>query len=156
MAMKLYPDGAISDIADAIRAKNGSADTYTVSEMAQAIADLPTGNDLIEIDVVPATRSTNLIIPKVFNLSCLFELSSDEVTMPESGQNITYLFICQVTNNALGRYSRMDDTGREQSYNLTSTLTKRTDYTELYRANNDYFQDGVAYHIKIMETEAFR
>jgi len=31
-----------SDIADAIRAKNGSADTYTPSEMATAIGDLPT------------------------------------------------------------------------------------------------------------------
>jgi len=31
-----------ADIADAIRAKNGSADTYTPSEMATAIGDLPT------------------------------------------------------------------------------------------------------------------
>lgn len=156
MAMKLYPDGAISDIADAIRVKNGSADTYTVSEMAQAIADLPTGNELIEIDVVPATRSATLIIPKVFNLSCLFELSSNEVTTPASYQNISYIFLCQVTTAPLGRCSRINNAGQENSYSLTSTLTKRSNYTELFRANTDYFQDGVTYHIKVMETEAFR
>lgn len=43
MAMKLYPDTAIQDIADAIRSKNGSTDTYTVGEMAQAIEDIPSG-----------------------------------------------------------------------------------------------------------------
>lgn len=44
MAMKLYSDTAIQDIADAIRSKNGSSDTYTVSEMAQAIEDIPSGS----------------------------------------------------------------------------------------------------------------
>lgn len=43
MAMKLYPDTAIQDIADAIRSKNGSTDTYTVEQMAQAIENIPSG-----------------------------------------------------------------------------------------------------------------
>lgn len=37
MALKLYNDTDIQDIADAIRALNGSSDTYKVSEMAAAI-----------------------------------------------------------------------------------------------------------------------
>lgn len=43
MAMKLYPDTAVQAIANAIRAKNGSSDTYSIGEMAQAITNLPSG-----------------------------------------------------------------------------------------------------------------
>ena len=47
MAMKLYPDTAVQAIANAIRAKNGSNDTYSIGEMAQAINDLPSGTSAI-------------------------------------------------------------------------------------------------------------
>lgn len=40
MANKLYNDTSIKAIADAIRAKNGKTDTYTVGEMAEAISSL--------------------------------------------------------------------------------------------------------------------
>lgn len=40
-----------SDIADAIRAKNGSSDTYLPNEMAQAILDIPSGGSGI-VDVL--------------------------------------------------------------------------------------------------------
>lgn len=43
MANKLYNDTSIKAIADAIRAKNGKTDTYTVAEMAGAINDIPAG-----------------------------------------------------------------------------------------------------------------
>ena len=43
MAMKLYSDSDISDIADAIRSKNGTSNTYKVSQMASAIQAIPTG-----------------------------------------------------------------------------------------------------------------
>lgn len=43
MAQKLYTEQYIEDIADAIRSKSGSSDTYTVGQMAQAIEDLPSG-----------------------------------------------------------------------------------------------------------------
>lgn len=53
MAMKLYSDTDVQAIANAIRSKNGSSDTYKISEMAQAITDLPSGGsepaDTIEI-----------------------------------------------------------------------------------------------------------
>lgn len=42
MAKAIIDEQNLTDIADAIRAKNGSADTYTPSEMATAIGDLPT------------------------------------------------------------------------------------------------------------------
>lgn len=45
MANKLFNTSDISAIASAIRAKNGSSDLYKVSEMASAIADIPTGGE---------------------------------------------------------------------------------------------------------------
>lgn len=44
MSNKLYNESDISDIADAIREKNGSSDTYKVSEMSAAIRAIPTGS----------------------------------------------------------------------------------------------------------------
>lgn len=42
MANKLYEETAIQDIADAIREKNGSSDTYTVADMGEAVrANIP-------------------------------------------------------------------------------------------------------------------
>ena len=50
MANKLFNTSDISAIASAIRAKNGSSDTYKVSEMASAIADIPSGSSEWEIE----------------------------------------------------------------------------------------------------------
>lgn len=41
MANKLYEESAIQNIANAIRSKNGLAETYTVSQMASAILSIP-------------------------------------------------------------------------------------------------------------------
>lgn len=55
MAMKLYPDTAVQAIANAIRAKNGSSDTYSIGEMAQAITDLPSGGQVEPADTLEFT-----------------------------------------------------------------------------------------------------
>lgn len=44
MANKLYNDTSVKAIADAIRAKNGTTNTYTVGEMASAITNIPSGS----------------------------------------------------------------------------------------------------------------
>lgn len=44
MANKLYNDTSVKAIADAIRAKNGTTNTYNVGEMASAITNIPTGD----------------------------------------------------------------------------------------------------------------
>lgn len=49
MANKLYNDTSIKAIADAIRAKNGKTDTYTVGEMAGAINDIPAGGGVEQV-----------------------------------------------------------------------------------------------------------
>lgn len=43
MSQKLYTESDIQNIADAIRYKNGSSDTYRVSDMPTAIRAIPTG-----------------------------------------------------------------------------------------------------------------
>lgn len=43
MSNKLYSETAIQNIASSIRGKNGTQNSYTVSQMAQAILDIPTG-----------------------------------------------------------------------------------------------------------------
>lgn len=62
MALKLYNESDIQDIADAIRGKNGSSDTYKVSEMADAIDDIPTGGGGdVDIDTGTFTPSSNTL-----------------------------------------------------------------------------------------------
>ena len=41
MTKKLYPEESVSDIAAAIREKNGSSTTYNVSEMGDAVRAIP-------------------------------------------------------------------------------------------------------------------
>lgn len=55
---KLYDEESIQDIADAIRAKNGSSDTYLVSEMAEAVLDIPAdGPTIVNYTVQQVTQS---------------------------------------------------------------------------------------------------
>ncbi len=52
----LVNPGCLSDIADAIRAKNGESGTYTPAQMADAIAAITTGGgaDLSELEIYVA------------------------------------------------------------------------------------------------------
>lgn len=43
MSKKLYEESSVQAIADAIRAKSGSTDTYKIAEMPTAISAIPTG-----------------------------------------------------------------------------------------------------------------
>ena len=56
MAKKLYPEESVSDIAAAIREKNGSSTTYNVSEMGDAVRAIPsssTSGDQIKHGDIP-------------------------------------------------------------------------------------------------------
>lgn len=69
MALKLYSDTDIQNIANAIRTKNGSSDTYKVSEMASAIQNIPSGGggalSLIDTITIPEdVRAFNLDLTK--------------------------------------------------------------------------------------------
>lgn len=58
MTQKLYTESYIEDIADAIRSKGGSG-TFTVSEMAQAIEDLPSGSSGWSTDGIASGTEPN-------------------------------------------------------------------------------------------------
>ena len=45
MSKRLYEESDVKAVADAIRAKNGSTDTYKLSEMAAAISKIATGGE---------------------------------------------------------------------------------------------------------------
>ena len=53
MAKKLYEEANIQAIADAIRGKNGTAQTYTVSEMAAAVSALSGGESSAQVIFPP-------------------------------------------------------------------------------------------------------
>lgn len=57
MTDKLYSEEAVQDIADAIREKNGSAETYTVSQMGTAVRGIQTG-----VDTSDATATADEIL----------------------------------------------------------------------------------------------
>lgn len=88
MALKLYNETDIEAIADAIRGKNGSSDTYKVSEMADAIDDIPTGGG---VDYL-AGRLTNT----------LTSYESESVTIIKSNgfrdcSNLEHVYLPNVT-----------------------------------------------------------
>ena len=63
MANKLYEENSVRNIAVAIRSKNKTTNKYKISEMAQAILDIPVGGDLQEKSVVYTKDETESIIP---------------------------------------------------------------------------------------------
>lgn len=64
MTMKLYSEESIQAIANAIREKNGSSDTYKVGEMATAITNIPSGGDdnyFYKTTIIPDAGSTGYL-----------------------------------------------------------------------------------------------
>lgn len=60
MSNKLYDENAVSDIADAIREKNGTEDTYTIAEMGDAVRAIPSGSDPVLIEKSITANGTYL------------------------------------------------------------------------------------------------
>lgn len=62
MSRALITEDYLTDIADAIRAKNGSSDTYTPPQMAAAIAAIPTGGD-VDVEALSVTANGTYTAP---------------------------------------------------------------------------------------------
>lgn len=93
MANKLYEETDIAAIATAIRGKNGSSDTYTVSQMANAIANIPSGGTSWEFPANACLGSSSFTsLPSDFvfatRTSCasLFRLCSSMTTAPSASK----------------------------------------------------------------------
>lgn len=171
MAMKLYSDSDISDIADAIRSKNGSSDTYKVSEMASAISAIPSGGitptgtksitaNGTGIDVY-SYQYADVAVPnsysasdegKVVSNGALVAQTSDTVT-----QNDTYdtTLINSLTVNVSGGGGITADSLIDGSF---SGVYSSTDVTSL-RAGAFYKNTGLTGinlpNVTIMRAEAF-
>ena len=64
MALRFIQTDTLTDIADAIRAKNGSSDTYTPAEMAEAIAEITTGDNIDHEDLPSYVKAEALEVAK--------------------------------------------------------------------------------------------
>lgn len=83
MGKAFIQESTLTDIADAIRSKNGSSDTYLPSEMAQAIQNIPTGGDINYFYVEDASGAANTLTIKKSNNSLpdkVFDWSLDKQT----------------------------------------------------------------------------
>lgn len=80
-----------SDIADAIRGKNGSSDTYTPDEMAQAIEDIPSGGkfDTTNINSMRFAGKTNTDLD-ISSIDMSGITSLNDTFYPSSAKSISF------------------------------------------------------------------
>lgn len=93
MSNKLYEENNIQAIANAIRAKNGSSDTYTVSQMASAIRNIP--------DKMPTI--TNGRIEELYMGD--YEPSSSSYTSVPANYFVQFNYYC-ITNSVISGSSQ--------------------------------------------------
>lgn len=90
MSYAKIDESLLTDIADAIRAKNGSSDTYTPAEMAEAIADLETGGITPTGTVqITSNGTVNVTNYASANVNVSPSLQSKSVTPSETAQSVT-------------------------------------------------------------------
>lgn len=61
MARVIINESNLEDIADAIRGKNGSSDTYLPSQMATAISNISSGLDIVKLTATVSADSTGTV-----------------------------------------------------------------------------------------------
>lgn len=118
MAKGLVNGQYLEDIADSIRAKNGSSNTYRPSQMASAIDDIPELNQttVLQWSLNNKTDYTGL----ASGLTSLTQLPT--FTQPQNVNNYSYLFYgCSSLNNLTG----INLTGSlfDSTFNGCSSLT---------------------------------
>lgn len=81
MARVLINESNLQNIADAIRVKNGSSDTYLPSQMASAIDAIPSGggSSPILLGTTPLKLTENTNVKLTASGSCTYTLTSDTV-----------------------------------------------------------------------------
>lgn len=93
MANKLYEENDIQAIANAIRGKNGSSDTYTVAQMSTAITNIPSGGGGIPANTKLAYEYSsvlNTLIPQVAAISSQYtDMANLFINSEFSNQNLS-------------------------------------------------------------------
>lgn len=91
-------DGYFSDIADAIRDKDGTQNTYTPAQMPQAIEDIPTGggggdtfNEIV-LSKTATTYTNNSFTDTIRDYAFYLSFNLREVNMPRATSIGSYVF----------------------------------------------------------------
>ena len=135
-------DGYFEDIADAIRGKNGSSDTYTPSEMPAAITAIPSGGGDTIYDAYfntgfTYTNTTMTTVPQyMFAKSKLASISLSEVTTVD---NYAFSMCSSIPSVSLPKCTTMGQYAFQQCFALTSlSLPECTsiDQYAFYRCTN--------------------
>lgn len=160
MAMKLYSDSDIQDIADAIRSKNGSSDTYKVSQMATAISNIPSGGSKPALlngkDVIYGSMSSLNTTPSQYTITTSSSLGCSGGYYSSAGT--TYGLRSDITTSAIGGnitsylkqysfYSREGYFGGPPYGSSTSSMSSKTMFLSYEHASGS--GEGTANSLKV-------
>lgn len=136
MALKLYSDTDIQDIADAIRSVNGSSDTYKVSEMAA---------EILKFTYTPPVSITNLVESAIDSSSNIFDgvgyrngyyMSGGNVGSADANATITgYIEMNAVDASGIGDVYRIKGVG-EPSASHTRIALINTSFGSIGETNS--------------------
>jgi len=129
MSKVLVTEAYLEDIADAIREKLGSQDTYTPAQMASAILSIPTGGS---VDIVPWSTGTDAEIAAM-----VAALDAGTITISDTGW--------EIGDERTVSLSSMPATGVGESHaaqNVTMVLMDSQHY-DLVGGGKDHFVVGL-------------
>ena len=144
MGNKLYDETSISNIADAIRSKNGTNETYTIEQMATAISNIPI-DGIPELLFTQSSNKANLVTHTyTFTESGTFQyyvfsvINSDPseiiiklngtIVTPNSGMmtSTTYMLYGEVTVSA-NDVITAENTTTNNNYPIETFIFKKAD-----------------------------
>lgn len=139
MAKVLVTESYLTGIADAIRSKNGTSDTYTPSEMSEAILNIPTGGNTYTLEnIVPSQSITTNLTTSNYSTGGLITSYTALIVQGEwylvTYDGIEYILQCYLASSnefALGDYRIVASN--------TSVTYLSTPFVVEYNASNGYF-----------------
>lgn len=129
MSKVMLSESYLEDIADAIRTKNGSSDTYKPAEMADAIEDIPGG-------ITPSTGTKQIsITSNGTTTEDVTNYASAEITVNVSGgdsESVTGTFSVENDTKSAVTITTLTEIGFKPSIFIMYEATKQTESTTQY------------------------
>lgn len=133
MAMKLYSDSDIQDIADAIRSVNGSSDTYKVSEMAA---------EILKFTYTPPVSITNLVPISIDNSGNVFNSTGYKNGNYMSGGNVSGSADANCTITGYIEMNAVDASGVGDVYRIKGVGEPSASHTRIALVNTSFGSIG--------------